>query len=223
MPPPAPESTRVDPLPDKGSMRSMTLDEGLSVPEEVRTTARLTPGEPIASVDPCWPGDGQPPEWAVLGYWHSGPDGTVVGFERSPAYRPSPLALDWPDPTDPVDASMQLAATGYAEYDEIAAQLASFDEVAVLVHADGAVVRACAPDGPPAVPVFTSQAHLRPVDRLAHAVWPVTELLSRVPSGHELFLNPTGPVAILVSVEAVAAVLTTGGPDGPHTGTEPPS
>lgn len=183
----------------------------LAVPDAVAAAARQAPGQPIALVDPCWPGDGPPPGWAVLGHWHSDPDGAVVKFQENPEYRPSPLMLEWPHPTDPVDAAMQLAATGYGEADEVVRLLAGA-EVAVLALADKGAVRACAPDSTPVVPVFTAQTHLEPVGRLGYRVLTVAELVGQVPSGHDLYLNPTGPVAILISVDAVGAALAALGP-----------
>ncbi|MEU1089383.1 type VII secretion system-associated protein [Streptomyces sp. NPDC005576] len=183
-------------------------------PENVREAGRLVPDHWLGLVDPGWAGSETPPHWAVMGQWRSDADGEIVGWRDNPEYRPSPVMLGWPEPTDPVDTAMQLAATRYGPGEDLARALAGA-EVAVLVHPDGSPVTASTPEGTPVVPVYTAQPHLSAAGRMAFEVLPADRLLERLPEGHQLYLNPGGPVPALVETEfLLAALADTGQPSG---------
>jgi hypothetical protein len=112
------------------------------------------------------------------------------------------MALDWPDPTDPVDAALQLAATGYGPEDEVVRLLAAA-EVRVLLAPGGDVLTVSTPDAIPVVPVFTSSEHLDRCGPIASTTMPVAELLPLLPPGYQLLLNTTAPVSMVVEPEAV--------------------
>src|SRR5689334_16851963 len=82
-------------------------------PADIMQAARLAPDHWISMVDPGWQGEGMPPSWSVVGRWRSGLDGTIEEWEDNEEHRLSPESLDWPEPTDDVDAALQLAVTGY--------------------------------------------------------------------------------------------------------------
>lgn len=176
------------------------------VPDVIREAARLAPDHWLGQVDPTWVGDGTPPDWALMGEWRSGPDGEVGEWRANEEYRPSPWALGLPEPTDDLDAAVQLAATGYGPVEDVARQLASA-EVAVLSGSDGEPLATLTADGIPVVPVFTAPEQLLAVGRLAFAVLPVAELLEDLPEDHRLYINPTGPVSMAVDTEAVLDAL----------------
>ncbi len=108
------------------------LPDASLVPEAVRDAARRAPGHWIGIVDPEWTRPGTPPGWAVVGEWQSDADGSVGEYRANPQYRPSARVLGWPEPTDPVDAAAQRAATGYGTVE---------DALAVLAETDVTVVR----------------------------------------------------------------------------------
>lgn len=168
------------------------------VPDDIRAAARTAPEHWFGMVDPAWSGDGAPPLWAVIGQWRSDAGGEIAEWQRNDAYRPSPGMLGWPEPTDDVDAAMQLAATGYGPVEAVALAVVTA-ELAVLTAPGGGVVSVCTPDGDPVVPVFTAPAHLERAGALAHRVLPVAEAFALVPEGQDLYLNPTGPVALRLS------------------------
>ncbi|MFJ4153068.1 type VII secretion system-associated protein, partial [Streptomyces galbus] len=89
------------------------------VPPEVREAARLAPQTLLGVMDPAWAGEGDPPNWALVGQWRSGPDGEIEEWFPNAGYRPSPEAMGWPDPTDAVDHAVQLAATGYGPAQDV--------------------------------------------------------------------------------------------------------
>ncbi|MGW2098635.1 type VII secretion system-associated protein [Streptomyces olivaceoviridis] len=183
------------------------------VPEDIKEAARLAPDHWLGVVDPSWQGAEDPPAWAIAGQWRTDAAGTVVEWTENPDYRPSPVALGWDDPTDALDAAIQLAATGYGPEEDIDRLLLTA-EVAVLVDASDAPVTASAPDGTPVVPVFTSQAQLDRVGALRHRRVQVEDLLPEIPFGHELYLNPAGAVAYVADHMALLG----GGGDGAEGG-----
>ncbi|MEE1735979.1 type VII secretion system-associated protein [Streptomyces sp. BE147] len=170
------------------------------VPDDIRAAARTAPEHWFGTVDPAWSGDGEPPLWAVIGQWRSDAGGEIVEWQRNDRYRPSPGMLGWPEPTDDVDAAMQLAATGYGPVEGVALAVVTA-ELAVLTAPGGGAVSVCTPDGDPVVPVFTSPAHLERAGAIAHRVLPVAEAFALVPEGQDLYLNPTGPVALRLSAD----------------------
>ncbi|MDJ1642903.1 type VII secretion system-associated protein [Streptomyces pakalii] len=175
-------------------------------PEEFVEAARLAPDHWLYLTDPAWPGEGPPPEWAVVGQWRSDSAGAIVEWEDNPEYRPSPEAMGWPEPTDAVDRAVQLATTGYGPAEDITAALAKA-EVAVPVTADGEPVSASAPDGTAVIPVYTSARHLQGIGQLASVTLPVAELLTRIPAGHSLSLNSSAPVSMVLTTDGLAEIL----------------
>ncbi|MEU6293498.1 type VII secretion system-associated protein [Streptomyces sp. NPDC046988] len=175
-----------------------TEDTPLShVPPEIEEAARIAPDHWFGMVDPAWRGDSSPPNWAVVGQYRSDTEGKVVEWQYNDDYRPSPSANGWPEPTDPVDEAIQLAATGYGPEDDVYRLLADA-EVGVLLAPDGSPLRVCVPDGRPAVPVFSSEAQLLAGGRYAARRLPVQELLPELDEETQLYVNPTGAVSMTV-------------------------
>ncbi|MGW2209728.1 type VII secretion system-associated protein [Streptomyces sp. NPDC001781] len=165
--------------------------------------ARGLPGRLLSVPDAAWKGEGTPPDWAVPGRWRTDATGTIVAWEDNERYRPSPEALGWPRATDPVESAIQRAVTGYGPAEEVLRTLAAA-QVAVLVGPDGepAVLRSA--QGEPVVPVFTSPAYHRAVGTLAARLVPVADVVEKLPEGHSLYVNPTGPAGMVMETEALA-------------------
>ncbi|MCZ9338146.1 type VII secretion system-associated protein, partial [Streptomyces sp. TRM76130] len=134
------------------------------------------------------------------GRWRSGPDGGVEEWEGNDAYRPTPEALGWPEPTDPVDAALHLAVTAYGPLDAV---LHALTQARLLVPTlpDGAPVTATVTDGGPVVPVYTAPEHLAAAGAFAFVRHTVPELLSRLPLDHRLYLNPTSPAGTVLDLD----------------------
>ncbi|MGW6461185.1 type VII secretion system-associated protein [Streptomyces sp. NPDC055078] len=177
-------------------------DTGPPVPEEIREAARRAPDHWLGMVDPTWVGQGEPPNWAVVGQWRSGLDGEIAEWRPNEEYRPSPGALDWPAPTDAVDEAVQLAATGYGPGDAVTRTLA-VAEVAMLLGPGRMPLSALSPDEEPVVPVFTSPVHLHAAGRFGYELLPAAEVLNRLPEGHLLYLNASGAVSMTVDSAAL--------------------
>lgn len=174
-------------------------------PEDYVKAARVAPDHWLSVIDRHWNGDeGEPPpSWASPGRWRSDGSGEIVEWEENTEYRPSPDAYGWAPPVGPVDAAVQLVATGYASQELFALMLADA-EVAVCVDGKGGLAVTDAPDGTAAVPVFSVSPELEE-DRLPpHEVMSVPDLLERLPEGKEvLFLSSSAPVGQLVTVSAL--------------------
>ncbi|MFE6054947.1 type VII secretion system-associated protein [Kitasatospora sp. NPDC056446] len=176
------------------------------VPEHVRETARLAPDHWIGVVDPAWADGSAPPEWAVAGHWRSDEAGATEEFRPNPDYRPSPRALGWAEPTDPVDEAVQLAATGYGPGQDVLDRLATA-RVAVPVTPGGEPLAAVDPAGGPVVLAFTAGGHWAAGGRLGHLVLDARELLERLPEGHGILLNPTAEAMLTVDPDALRATV----------------
>ncbi|MGW0499866.1 type VII secretion system-associated protein [Streptomyces sp. NPDC003007] len=185
---------------DPGTTEDVGIPE---IPDAVRTAARQAPGHWIGVVDPEWAGDRTPPDWAVLGEWQSDDDGEVTEFRANPAYRPSARMLGWPEPTDPVDAAAQRAATGYASTDAALAALAEA-EVTVVRGPDGGPLTAAGRGGAPVVLLFTSAAHEFMSPALHHDTIPVRELVRSLSGpGTLLMVNAAAAAPLLVPADSL--------------------
>ncbi|MGE6732598.1 type VII secretion system-associated protein [Streptomyces sp. NPDC059900] len=190
--------------------RTSEADVTPDIPEAVRAAARRAPGHWIGVVDPEWTDERTPPEWAVLGEWQSDESGGVGDYRANPAYRPSAGVLGWPEPTDPVDAAAQRAATGYGSVDEALAALATA-EITVLRAPDGGPLTAAGRDGAPVVLSFTSPAHEFTSAALAHDMLPARELARTLSgSGTWLSVNAGAAAPLLVPADSLL-----GPADGP--------
>ncbi|WP_327113600.1 type VII secretion system-associated protein [Streptomyces sp. NBC_01341] len=200
----APESSLSGPL--------QADDSDLSgIPEAVKAAARRAPGHWIGVVDPEWAEERTPPEWAVLGEWQSDGSGGVGEYRANPAYRPSARVLGWPDPTDPVDAAAQRAATGYGPVEDALAALAEA-EVSVVRGTDGEPLAAAGRDGQPVILLFTSPAHEFMSAELHHDSLSVREL-TRSPRGPGamLMVNAGAAAPLLVPMESLVCHLSAAG------------
>lgn len=185
-------------------------------PGDVEEIARLAPDHWISSVDPGWHAASPPPASAVAGRWRSGADGRVEEWEGNDAYRPTPEALGWPEPTDPVDAALHLAVTAYGPLDAVLHALTGA-RLLVLTLPDGTPVTATAADGGPVVPAYTAPQHLAAAGAFAFARHTVPELLSRLPRDHRLYLNPTSPAGTVLDLDhdTLTKALTEAAPADP--------
>ncbi|MFJ1746204.1 type VII secretion system-associated protein [Streptomyces sp. NPDC088116] len=171
-------------------------------PQEVIEAARLLPDQWVSVPDPAWSGDGVPPDWAVPGRWRTDSTGEITQWADNEDYRPSPEALGWPEPTDPVESAIQRAATGYGPADEVLRTLAAA-KAAVLTGPDGEPLAVRSSEGRPVVPVFTSPAYYRVVGAFAARLIPVADLVGQLADGHSLYVNPTGPAGMVMETEAL--------------------
>ncbi|MFE1246549.1 type VII secretion system-associated protein [Streptomyces sp. NPDC058735] len=178
-------------------------------PEDFVKAAKVAPNHWLSVIDRHWIGDEDepPPSWASLGRWRSDENGEIVEWEPNDEYRPSPDAHGWAPPVGPVDAAVQLVATGYTSEDLFALMLADA-EVAVCVDDQGGLAVTDTEDGTEAVPVFSTSPELEQDKLPPHEVMFVPDLLDRLPEGKEvLFLSSSAPVGQLVTAGALRAAM----------------
>lgn len=89
------------------------------ITEDMREQARQQPNTWMYSIDPFFAETAQTggvPPFGIVGAYHVNAEGSIdPTFTANPNYRPSPVALGMPDPTNEVERALQLAATGYGE------------------------------------------------------------------------------------------------------------
>jgi hypothetical protein len=175
-----------------------------AVPDYIRVAAKASPGQWIGLVDPTWRGDGSPPTWAVIGEWRADGGGELAEFRDNAEYRPSPLAHDWPEPTDPVDAAVQLSATGYGPPEDVRRALA-VGPLAVALDEKGAIKVIKLPDGEPAVLLFSSEAQVTAAGDPPYGAISAPELAELLPPDHWALLNLGGPVGMRLGPEDLRA------------------
>ncbi|WP_336621070.1 SseB family protein [Streptomyces sp. DH24] len=75
--------------------------------------------------------------------------------------------------------------------------------------------RNTAPDGTAVVPVYTSPRYLRAAGPFGFAQLPVADLLARIPPGHDLCLNSSAPVSMVLPTTGLAEALKNTRPEEP--------
>ncbi|WP_327113397.1 type VII secretion system-associated protein [Streptomyces sp. NBC_01341] len=198
--------------PERDALEAMNMLD--DVPADIRQAARLAPDHWFGMVDPGWRGEGTPPQWAVVGEWRSDVDGEIAEWQANEDYRPSPVALGWPEPTDGIDEAVQQAVTGYGPGDDVIRLLAPA-EVRVLLGPDDQPLAARTADGSPVIPVFTSEAQVRAVGALGSRSVGVVDLVGELPPEHQLYVNPTGVVSMVIETQQLKAAIATKPADTP--------
>ncbi|WP_329086356.1 MULTISPECIES: type VII secretion system-associated protein [unclassified Streptosporangium] len=171
------------------------------VTDDLRRQARLRPDSWMYAVDPFFDPEGEVPPYGIVGAWQVDGRGEITGeFRHNPGYRPSPVALGHPEPTDPLDRVVQLASAGYA---------GDLDLVPLLLEAE--VIVAAGPGG--GVPVFdtgggraafayTAQANLPHALPDGATGWQRLrgrDLVALLPPDVGVVVNPEGPAGVLLA------------------------
>ncbi|MEU7755779.1 type VII secretion system-associated protein [Micromonospora sp. NPDC049171] len=149
-----------------------------------------------------------PPVETIVGGWLVEPDGTVGRFAANPLYRPK----DPEAPTSPVDAAARLVATGRAGVDAVLLALRD-SLVEVALDSEGAVIVTPAPDDVPCVLVATSAADQARVDAADWRQVDLEELLTLLPDGVDVLLNPGGQRAMRLFADALRELAEAGVPE----------
>ncbi|WP_435206584.1 type VII secretion system-associated protein [Micromonospora sp. bgisy143] len=148
-----------------------------------------------------------PPVEVIVGGWLVEPDGTVGRFTANPLYRPEDPA----SPTSPVDAAASLVATGRAGVDVVLLALRD-SLVDVALDSAGAVIVAPAPDDVPCVLVATGAVDRGRVDAADWRQVDLNELLTLLPDGVDVLLNPGGRRAMRLIADALQDIAVEGEP-----------
>ncbi|MFF5715262.1 type VII secretion system-associated protein [Streptomyces sp. NPDC012756] len=194
------------------------------VTEEMRAAARRMPGGHLYAVDPAFDPQGEVPGHGIRGAFRIDADGEITGYMANGLYRPTPVALRFPPPTDAVDEAAQLAGTGYGPQEAVVQAL----ESATVAVAGPVPSRKTFRRKPRETAVFTAPSHVP--DGVATTRMSGAELLSALPPQTVIHINPGTPVAYRLDRsdrpgEATAAPVPTGTPSPtvPPSPSTPPS
>ncbi|MER6031076.1 type VII secretion system-associated protein [Streptomyces sp. NPDC001851] len=154
------------------------------VTDELRAAARRMAGGYLYAIDPAFDPQGEVPGYGIRGAFTVGADGEITGYETNEHYRPSPLALNFPTPTDPLDEAAQLALTGYGPQSAVERALRS------ITVAVAKVTTSATAD--PETAVFSSPSHLP--DGITATRVSGVQLLASLPVGSTIHINPASPV-----------------------------
>jgi len=170
-----------------------------------REAARQRPETWLYVIDPAFDPDGDVPPHGVVGAWWVDASGEIgAEFRHNPNYRPSELARGLAAASDPLEAVMQLAAHDRASDGDLLAALLDA-ELILFARADGGDGLYSAPgeEGRRLLQAFTSERRLpQSWDRWQRMTG---RQLAPALAGHDLDLNPGGPVSARLPGEAVLA------------------
>ncbi|MGW2310504.1 type VII secretion system-associated protein [Actinomadura luteofluorescens] len=160
--------------------------------------AKQHPGSWLYEIDPFFDADDDVPAYGIVGAWSIDEDGKITDFfKKNPDYRPSPEVLGFPEPTDPLDAAIQLVVAGYGDDSQALARLRSSEViVATSPEGDSDSVWVHEIDGIEGVFAFTSRAQLPKEPLFEGGSWralPATELPSSVPDDIDIVININSP------------------------------
>lgn len=127
--------------------------------ESMRAAARSMPGQWVYAIDPFFDPDGEVPPYGVIGAWPVDQRGEISDeFTPNPNYRPSPITLGFGEPSDPLDAAIQLASTGYSDGKDV---VPLFLEAEILTGAgEGGAIPVFYDDAGKVVMAYSARSHL---------------------------------------------------------------
>ncbi|WP_327703720.1 type VII secretion system-associated protein [Streptomyces decoyicus] len=172
------------------------------VTDELRAQAAKQRGGWVYAIDPYFdPADAVPPH-GIIGAWEVQSGRLSKEFRHNHNYRPSPQSLGLPDPSDPVEAALQLAATGYGSEAALAEVL--LEATVYLVASDERGATTYTDDDGLFVPVFTDPKHT-PTSSARLQRIQLRALLPLLPSETTVRLNPLSTVSGRVPVADLRA------------------
>jgi hypothetical protein len=168
------------------------------ITEAMRAEAARKPGQWLYVVDPAFDPDGAVPPYGVVGAWKVDERGEIISgaFRPNEHYRPSPVALGLPAPTDPVDRAVQRAATGHGSEAELVEALLG-SEVFVFDLGTGDLYVIDDEQGPK-LQVFTAEDHLPRRDEFRWRRLAGREVARRVAPGADVQVNPGSPASVRI-------------------------
>ncbi|MEV0069586.1 type VII secretion system-associated protein [Amycolatopsis sp. NPDC050768] len=173
------------------------------LPAELRERARQSPDSWLYVVDPAMEGAENVPGAAIAGAYRVDEHGEIAGeFVPNPDYRPSPLALGIPQPTNELEAALQAVVTGTGDNAGVHSALVDAT-VYVVTEPDRPVVATPSENGE-VVPAFTSEGYLpepRPGQEFRAVA--VRELAAELAT-RDLLLNPGSALKVQVPGASLA-------------------
>ncbi|WP_329087963.1 MULTISPECIES: type VII secretion system-associated protein [unclassified Streptosporangium] len=167
------------------------MAESPSVDDELREAARANPGRWLYVIDEFFDPDGEVPPFGVAGAWQVDEHGQIGEFQPNPRYRPSPLALGYPEPTDELDAAIQLGSADYLNDAEIAPLFMDADVLTGIREDDR--IPLFGDHGDQTAHAYTARPHLPAMLPEGVREWRHIrggELVALLPAGIGIAINP---------------------------------
>lgn len=183
----------------------MTAQPPPPITPQMREAARAQRGGWVYAIDPEFDPNGQVPGWGVRGAYRVDDQGAIHGdFVPNPDYRPSPTAMDLPQPANDLERALQLAATGYGGEDQLVSTLLDTD-LFLFAQDDqpGRLYVRRDQSGRATLQAFSSEAQL-PTE---WKTWQQSRTRDLAPAlaGCDLHINPGSPVTVKIPGEAIIA------------------
>ncbi|MER7012555.1 type VII secretion system-associated protein [Saccharopolyspora sp. NPDC000359] len=177
----------------------------------MREQATKQPNTWLYVVDPIFTDpSAEVPPWGFIGGYRVDEQGEITDdFSPNPNYRPSPVALRLPAPTNDVERALQLTTTGYAQGHALLTAMLDAELILFAQPQGSGLFTMEHESGRRQLQVFTSEGFLPP----NWSTWQRMtgrQLASHNPTGIDIQVNPTSPVKARVPAEdlvkAAAAV-----------------
>ncbi|MDR7300929.1 type VII secretion system-associated protein [Haloactinomyces albus] len=168
----------------------------------MREQAAKQPNTWLYVVDPIFTDPGSEiPSWGFVGGYRVDERGELTDdFSPNPNYRPSPVALRLPAPTNDVERALQLTTTGYTHGETLLSALLDAELILFAQPQGSGLFTLEHESGRRQLQVFTSETYL-PANWTTWQRMTGSELAGQQPAGMDLQINPTSPVKARVPGE----------------------
>ncbi|WP_309501070.1 type VII secretion system-associated protein [Saccharopolyspora gloriosae] len=168
----------------------------------MREQAAKQPNTWLYVVDPIFSDpNAEVPPWGFIGGYRVDERGELTDdFSPNPNYRPSPVALRLPAPTNDVERALQLTTTGYAQAPTLLAALLDAELILFAQPQGSGLFTMDHDSGRRQLQLFTSDGYL-PANWTSWQRMTGRQLVERNPTGMDLQINPTSQVKARVPAE----------------------
>ncbi|MGJ7907160.1 type VII secretion system-associated protein [Actinopolyspora sp. H202] len=184
-----------------GEMNSQQPSRPVITPA-MREQAAQQPNSWLYVVDPIFTDpNAEVPPWGFIGGFRVDEHGGITAdFSPNPNYRPSPVALRLPAPTNDVERALQLTTTGYAPSQTLLGSLLEAELILFAQPQGEGLFTFEHPSGRNQLQVFTSEGHL-PRNWTSWQRMTGRSLAELRPLGTDMQVNPTSPGKVRVPCE----------------------
>ncbi|WP_190817812.1 type VII secretion system-associated protein [Saccharopolyspora pogona] len=171
----------------------------------MREQAQKQPNTWLYVVDPIFTDpNAEVPPWGFIGGYRVDEQGEITDdFSPNPNYRPSPVALRLPAPTNDVERALQLTTTGYAQGHSLLTAMLDAELILFAQPQGSGLFTMEHESGRRQLQVFTSETFLPP----NWTTWQRMtgrQLATHNLTGIDVQVNPTSPVKARLPVEDLA-------------------
>ncbi|URM99440.1 type VII secretion system-associated protein [Actinomadura madurae] len=170
------------------------------------------PGSWLYEVDPFFGADDDVPPYGIVGAWSIDAQGRITdSFKKNSGYRPSPQVLGFPEPTDQLDAAIQLVVAGYGPDGQAVARLLSAEVLVASAPEDGGgSLWVHEVEGIEGIFVFSSPGQLPREPLFEDGAWRTVfgrDLAASAPDDVDVVININSPARWKVEAQRLKASL----------------